>query len=855
MNTKFPNSSRNHGSKKEKTLIEIIQIVFRRRYILIGSVVAAIILAMAYNFLSTPVYKATGLLKKEVASKRQNQGGFAGIIDLQTLDELETEIALVKTWTVISKVVDELNTTIIINKIVTPGGDNIKIEESLTKFADPSFINRFDILFSIPEFKSVVIKKKKSSGEYYIKKTSESTLEIYDALTDQLLEVSNSKPILEITSLEGTEFEKDFMISTPSDEGTFKFELPIANFEINWSSAPVGSVLYFEIIKYFKAMTKLKKQLSVNKKGKTNVFEISVKSSSAYVAALIVNTVIDKFRESRIDQQKQTIRYSFKFVDEQLKEMKEKLKVAEENLSRFKASGHINTINESSRNLVQFLTKLETEKVNTDLLLSDYKNKVFEIKNEMSITGYIDQSFLSPSGNSDRNSPFSALLKQLSDLELQRLELLQKRTPKHPDVIALDDQIFMSKQKLSSYNENTLTAYQIIISSLEKKLLKISNLMSKYSVKLEMLPAKENRLAQLMRKKNVYDKISTLLLDKREEMRMQELSKLQDIAIVDPAHEPIKPISPRKLINLIIAVFLGTLIGVVGIFLFELKDNKLVNLDELEEEYDLPIFAIIPIYSKEILKNMNNSKNGRQKFVTLMNEKEGFRETYRLLKTKLFFQMESKEKIFMITSCEENTGKTSVVSNLAISIAQENKKVLVIDCDLRKADLSKMFDIPKDAPGLIDFIEKDVSPTIYTKVLKNIDILPAGGKREDSSHLLNSDRMKLLFESIDTSFYDLIIIDTPPVTRVVDTLILGQSIKNAILIVRPGYSFKDAVIGGIQEMLNADIKIRGIVANAAKIQESYYYKYRYGYGYGYDQEEETKHKPSKKEFQEEKIST
>jgi len=341
MNTKFPNSSRNRGSKKEKTLIEIIQIVFRRRYILIGSVVAAIILAMAYNFLSAPVYKATGLLKKEVASKRQNQGVFAGIVDLQTLDELETEIALVKTWTVISKVVDELNTNIIINKIVTPGGANIKIEKSLTKFADPSFINRFDIPFSIPEFKSIVLKKKKSRGEYYIKKASESTLEVYDALTNRLLVVSSSEPILEITSLEGTEFEKDFTINTPSDEGTFKFELPIANFEINWSNAPVGSILYFEIIKYFKAMNKLKKQLSVNKMGKTNVFKISVKSSSAYVAALIVNTVIDKFRESRIDQQKQTIRYSFKFVDEQLKEMKAKLKVAEENLSRFKASQYI----------------------------------------------------------------------------------------------------------------------------------------------------------------------------------------------------------------------------------------------------------------------------------------------------------------------------------------------------------------------------------------------------------------------------------------------------------------------------------------------------------------------------------
>jgi tyrosine-protein kinase Etk/Wzc len=353
-------------------------------------------------------------------------------------------------------------------------------------------------------------------------------------------------------------------------------------------------------------------------------------------------------------------------------------------------------------------------------------------------------------------------------------------------------------------------------------------------VKLEMLPAKENRLAQLMRQKNVYEKISTLLLDKREEMRIAELSKLQDIAIVDEAHEPLKPISPRKLFNLMVAVVLGGFFGLVGIFLLELKDSKLVNLDELETEFNLPIFAIIPTYSREIKEDIMSSENGKQKFVTMMDEGEGFRETYRLLKTKLLFQMNGKEKIFMVTSCEENTGKTSVVANLAISIAQENKKVLIVDCDLRKAELSKMFGIPKKSPGLIEFIEKEQSPTIYTKLLNNIDILPAGGRREDSSHLLNSERMKLLFKSFDTSMYDSIIIDTPPVTRVVDTLILGQSIQDAILVVRPGHSFKEAVVGGIQEMQHAQIKIQGVVVNAAEIKDSYYYRYRYGYGYGYN---------------------
>lgn len=838
----FSNNSKQNKKTREKTLLEIIQIIYRRRFILIGSLLITIILAILYNMISTPVYKASGLLKKEVAPKNKARGDFADIIDLQTRDEIETEMELVKTWNVMSGVVDELKLNINIIKVVTPGGQTIEVDQPLVYFKDPAVVNKHSLPFDLPDFKSVITKQKKENAKLYIVNTSNNSYELRDALTNQLLSSAEGT----IYSSDDESMDRDSLNSNFLSEVEAKFELPIADIELSWSGAPQGSRVYFDIQNYYKAMENLKKRISIDQVGKTNVFDISVKSSSSFASALMVNTIVDKFRESRIDQQKQTIRYSFKFVDDQLKEMKDKLDEAEDNLSQFKASGQITTIDQSSAELVQFLSRLEAEKVNTDLLMADYQNKIAEIQNEMNEKGYIDQSFLSPGNNNEQNTPFSALLKQLSDLELKRLELLQRRTEKHPDVIALDEQIYMAKEKLNSYNQNTLTAYQIIINSLEKKLLKITNLMSKYEVKLEMLPAKENRLARLMRKKNVYEKINTLLLDKREEMRMAELSKLQDIAVVDPAYEPLKPVSPRKVFNLLVAVILGGFVGLVGVFLLELKENKLINLDALEEEFNLPIFAIIPKYSNVIRDRIKNAVESKEKFVTLMDEQEGFRETFRLLKTKLLFQMEGREKIFMITSCEENTGKTSIVANLAISIAQENKKVLLIDCDLRKAALSKMFDVPKNAPGLIEFIERDVAPTIYTKVLKNIDILPAGGTREDSSHLLNSDRMRLLFNAIDTSFYDYIIIDTPPVTRVVDTLVLGRSIKDAILAVRPGHSFKDSVLGGIQEMLQAKIKLRGIVANAAEIKDSYYYKYRYSYGYGYSYGENGNGKKSKK---------
>ncbi len=115
---------------------------------------------------------------------------------------------------------------------------------------------------------------------------------------------------------------------------------------------------------------------------------------------VIANTITEKYRDTRIDQQKQTIRYSFNFVDNQLQEMQEKLKTAENNLSQFKASGQIMTIDESSRDLVQFLSNLEAEKLKTDLELTDYKNKLASMQEELKNSGYFDQSYLSPQNTS-----------------------------------------------------------------------------------------------------------------------------------------------------------------------------------------------------------------------------------------------------------------------------------------------------------------------------------------------------------------------------------------------------------------------------------------------------------------------
>lgn len=827
-----------NNTSKNKSLLEIINIIYQGRIKIILSVFLFVVLAYLYNQFSTPVYESVALLKKEVADNRGGTDDLYEFMKLQTSDMLETEMELIKTNEVLSRVVDDLKLYIELKEIVDSKGNSHQLNNVFTDFPDSGNNYYGEISFNLPIFKNFQLINENIELSLYIKKIADEHFELWNAEENKLITSFNASSENNVDTLEEY-YGTNFIDSTQAlkvNKNKAIANTDFARFEFSWDDAPIGSTIFFNIKNYRKFLMGFSKGINVSRVGHTDVFALNVRSSSPLASKIIADNIIQHFREVRMEQQKQTVRYSFHFVDEQLTEVQKKLLDAESNLSSFKGSGQIMSIDQNTQELLNYLSTLEAERLQTDLLLSNYKDKAEEMKKELESSGYFDQSFLEPSGEFQGNSPFSSLMTHLSNLEMQRLELLQKRTEKHPDVVNIDEQIRSVKEKLGGYNQNTLTAYKIIINTLENKLRKINSMMASYDVKMQQLPAQETQMARLVREKDVYEKMFKLLLDKREEMRVAELSQLQDIIIVDRPYIPLKPIQPKKLLNMLIGLLLGGFIGVVTVFLSELRKSRLIDLDYLEEELRIPIFALIPAFNKSIINRIKKPADDKDLFVTLQTDNLGIRESYRLLNTKLS-QLDLRDKTILVTSCEENSGKTTVVANLAVTMALSEKNVLIVDCDLRKGELSKMFKVFHNSPGLIDFLEKGGTPVIYNRILKKINIIPAGGLRENSSTLLSSDRMKSLFEVIDTSVYDFIIIDTPPVTRVVDTLALGQFIKNSILVVRPDISIKDTVLGGIQELNHSRIKIRGIVGNAVEIQKSYYYRYRYGYGYGYSDSE------------------
>jgi tyrosine-protein kinase Etk/Wzc len=794
-------------SKAEISLTEIFRVILRRRWIMIGSVLLFIMVALLYNFIEEPVYQSTVLLKKEVLVDENNpQDRIQNLLGYLSQDEVETEMQLVQTRSVINSVIEELSLNVLLSKIIEQDGTVTIINLPLSEYQNYYNLGLYSDKF--PQIEKIKMGLNSEEDSFVIS-TSDSS---------RFIIRNENKTIEEI-------FE-----AGEKNVGLKKWE-----FEFNWPNKTEAGEIYFKVFNYSDVFESVSEQIFVDKRIKTNIFEVTVNSNYAYTTKKIANTLTQKYKAYRFLQNKDNIKYSSTFIDERLNDISKNLEDAEDTLSRYKTTEKIADIDEQSKNIVQFLSNLESEKLKTDLELSTYNNKINNIAKQMKSEGFVDQTYLTPVEYQSYNSPFSTSLNELARLELAKLELLQRRTELHPDVKSVSEQIKKIKRNLTKYNKNTLNAIKIISNSLINKQSDLNKLIVKYTSQLQKLPEHESKLAGLIRDRDGLEKMYNLLLDKREEMRVAELSMLQDIIVLDSAIEPTKPVSPNKKLNLLVAIILGLLLGLVMVFIVNFNDKKISDIYDIERNYNYPILSVIPPYEKKQSQLISTTDVVKNRFVTMMENQFKYKEAYRTFETKLTSKIKGSTKTVMITSCEENAGKTTVATNLAITIAQTGKKVLLIDCDIKKPSIADQFGLPNFSSGLLDYLtEKTDTPNIYkpikltknSNLLMNIDIIPTGTFSNVSGEILASERMKKLFKNFE--YYDFVILDTPPITKLSDALSLGRLVKDTVLVVRAKQTVKDSISWAIGELQTSDINFLGLLVNDCDVNENSY-KYQYGY--------------------------
>jgi polysaccharide biosynthesis transport protein len=346
------------------------------------------------------------------------------------------------------------------------------------------------------------------------------------------------------------------------------------------------------------------------------------------------------------------------------------------------------------------------------------------------------------------------------------------------------------------------------------------------------------------------------LLQRLKEAGVSAGMNASNIRIVDAAVPPTKPVSPRPFLNLGLALLLGLGCGVGVAFLQEHWDNTLKNSDDIERLLRVPTLALIPsreslnhasVYAQtgQSLMPPNGKHAGLQKlsakaWIRIDNngtQHSALSEAFRGLRTSVLLSAAGRPpRSLTFVSAEPGEGKTTIASNLAICLAQLGKRVLLIDGDMRRPCVHKLFDITDHPGGLVTYLtgEDDWRQLVRPTGMANLDCLVCGPVPPNPSELLSSDRMQTLIREAMTD-YQFVLVDAPPLLNVADGRILATMVEGAILVVRGGFTSRELVQHAQLHIRDVGAHLIGVVLNDVDVRRNGYYKgyYRYG-GYGED---------------------
>ena len=614
-------------------------------------------------------------------------------------------------------------------------------------------------------------------------------------------------------------------------------------------------------------ITSLAYNIIVKPVERTDIVNILVHSTDPKEAAIIANTVAENLLEQSRLTARSAVSEVRKFLEKQLKIVQNNLKESADSLRVFKEKNRVFSLSNEGEELFTKLSTFDSKynEIEADYITNkkqlDFLKKKYEQNQKNLVTDI-----------TEIKSPLIMnLRKKLISLETEYSNYLLQGLPEnHPKMEKIKSLINETKRSLQkevrkyissgAENGNLITENQKItddIANLEVELVAlaakkttIGRIRNTYEKQFLKLPSKELKLAQLERAYKINDNTYEMLMQKYEEAKITEAGQLGSVKIIDKAFIPTFAIKPNKKKNLLFAILVGIGIGLVFTVFTEYIDTSIKEPKEVEEYIGEPTLGIIPNINHTFLsKEKNNGKLGNAKklLLTEFPPRSGVAEAYRSLRTNLqYFNTDKPIKSILITSSIAQEGKSTIVSNLAISLSQLGLKTVMVDADLRKPMLHKLFEADL-SPGLTNLIiSKDVEfkKTIKNTRIENLFLITAGSVPPNPAELLESKRMKEVSYEI-TKEFDYLIFDAPPIVLVADAVILSTLVDGVILIIEAKKTRRDAIFSSKEIIKNVGGKILGTVLNKTRFSRM---DYMYGgysgyYYYGYD---ESGHKTKKK---------
>lgn len=578
---------------------------------------------------------------------------------------------------------------------------------------------------------------------------------------------------------------------------------------INDLKGAKGESFRLILLPFDETVAALRKKIKIAEVGKnTNVISIAYRNHNPKLARDVVNTLVQAYLDKGVALKSESASRTVGFVAEQLKGVKTELEDAEKNLAAYKSSAGVMELDESAQALIDSLSEVEKQKAEAVLHRKQVEFALTSLKNARA-----KGAVYSPAITAD-DPVLSGMASRLSELEVQKKGLLADSTESHPGVKLVQNQIDELQKKIQSTFETTLR-------NDIKKVEALSQEIARRDASLKKLPAAERDLARLMRLTKVNSDIYTLLLQKHEEARIAQASTINNISIVDPAIAANKPVFPKKTreIPLIVVVALMCSVGVC--FLREFMDDTLKDPEHAKTVFALPLLAVIPYIAK---------KEGLPALICHNAPKSPASEAFRALRTGLHFSVaHSEKKVLLVTSSIPGEGKSTISSNLAITLAQAGARVLLIDCDLRRSTLHDNFGFDRK-DGLTELLVGDVSleAAITATEISGLDLLKSGVQPPNPSEILGSASMASFIGGMKER-YDYVVIDAPPIIAVTDAAVLSSLADLVVMVFEAGRVPAKVGLRTREILASVSAPLVGFVASDRSADRiDYGYRYQYG---------------------------
>jgi len=516
-------------------------------------------------------------------------------------------------------------------------------------------------------------------------------------------------------------------------------------------------------------------------------------------ASQIVNAVAQAYIEQNLELKSKGAKKQLHFIDMQLEAINKTLQGSSKKLQKYKATNIVVDLSNKANITANKLSQLESKKYELNMQLQILQSMLSHLKHTADITG------LNLDYTPVNNKNISLLIEQIQLQMAKYSNMSVHYTDKHPDLIKIKKEIIFLVKSLKKTIKNS-------IDSLKKEQQALQVAISEQEKRLKSVPKQEQELESLTRHFMVNEKIYSYLLEKRAETAILASSTISNTRVIQEAKVPMVPIKPKRRLIIIVGFILGFVLGIVQALLRDYFNNTIKNQEDVKKYTNLPIYANLPF-----IKNNNDISQ--------------YMETIRTLWVNIsFLGDKNSTKIISVTSSVAQEGKTFTTYNLSKMISKTtDKKIVVIDMDMRRSSLHEKFGIDNTNKGLSTLLSEHFSldEVIQHSDITNLDIITSGPKAPNPTRLIMSEVFDNMIEELKKR-YDYILIDTPPIGIVSDSMKVMYMSDLVLYVIKMGYSTKD-IFDIINDLSKGDKINFGIVLNGIDFEKSYYH-------YGYNKE-------------------